>query len=132
MHATFTDVQAFPDGKLGITNCVPLWSRTNDTEAARSGIPNGKYHGAYCFDVYPSSFNADFVKKFYDDKKGEIVDYIIFNKIYGRPDSDLIEEVQPLLQRYVFTDVKDDQGRVTNYDILEVTIRTMTVNDIEQ
>jgi hypothetical protein len=28
-HTTFTDVQVFPGGKLGITNCVPLWSPLN-------------------------------------------------------------------------------------------------------
>ena len=67
-HSIYSDVYEYANGRLGVTNCVPLWSYNENT-----------YYGAYCLDQYPTSENSDFVSHYYKDKHGGHVDYLVFN-----------------------------------------------------
>lgn len=53
-----TDIYTYASGKLGLTNCVPLWGRKNNQVEKI-------YKGAYCLDLYPTSDDDKFVSKYY-------------------------------------------------------------------
>jgi len=74
-HTTFTNIYRFKsDGKLGITNCFPLWSSPKDQHGTKD------YYGAYCLDQYPTSDNNEFVQQYYQSSEEGHVDYLIFNE----------------------------------------------------
>jgi hypothetical protein len=67
--STFSNVYNYANGRLGVTNCVPLWSSDNT-----------KYYGAYCLDQYPTSDTNDFVSHYFKTNDQSNVNYLIFNE----------------------------------------------------
>jgi hypothetical protein len=59
-YQTLTDIYTYASGKLGLTNCVPLFVNDVVNEATEN-----IYKGAYCLDLYPTSDNDKFVSKYY-------------------------------------------------------------------
>jgi hypothetical protein len=55
-----TDIYAYANGELGITDCVPLWV-SDEAQESR------EFKGSYCFDVYATSQSKDqdFISSYY-------------------------------------------------------------------
>ena len=61
-----------------------------------------------------------------------IVDYLIFNETKGQSMGDLTDQVEELLGKFVFTDVKNADGTTSTYDIESISITSKKVNELSK
>jgi hypothetical protein len=77
-YLTMTDIYPYANGQLGISDCVPIWTKDH------------QFIGAYCFDLYPTSKSTDynFISEYYQHDSG-IVDYLVFTEDAAFQENDL-------------------------------------------
>jgi len=61
-----------------------------------------------------------------------IVDYLIFNETKGQSMGDLTDQVEELLGKFVFTDVKNTDGTTSTYNIESISITSKKVNELSK
>ena len=129
--------------KIGLTNCAPLWGNQDPA----------KYYGTYCHDIFPVSDSSTFLAKYftkytetYSESKSKaqdkIFNYIVMNKTFSTataldPDagdgSQLdVDEIKTLLDDYVFSNVKDQNGHLSNYTVADIKLRNVTLADLKE
>lgn len=61
-----------------------------------------------------------------------IVDYLIFNETKGQSMGDLTDQVEELLGKFVFTDVKNTDGTTSTFNIESISITSKKVNELSK
>lgn len=114
-YPVFTEIYRFnSNNKLGITNCVPVKDQGNRI-----------FYGAYCIDMYPSSEDKSFMKKYYQHVDIGPIDYLIFTEDKNFTSKDYMNsEFKNYLQEFIFDPV--------NLNVSQISIEGVDATQINQ
>lgn len=118
-YSYFSDVYRFYEtGLLGITNCIPLWSRDGQ-----------KFYGSYCLDMNPSSDNTQFIKQYYKSSQDAVINYLIFDEDEEFKRGNVMgSKVFEVLESFTF----NDDSKNETFSVTKIDLQNKQLNKLQE